>query len=99
MNKEIPMDLKHLRYFVVVAELEHVTRAAEQLMVSQPFLTKIIKQLEKEIGVDLFDHVGRKISLNRYGKAYYARIKKCFLELENAQNEVNELSGRDKQTV
>ncbi len=93
------MELKHLRYFIQVAKLEHVTQAAEVLMVSQPFLTKIIRQLEEELGVDLFDHVGRKIQLNEFGKAFYIRAQKILHDLESAQSELNEMSGRVQNTI
>ena len=62
------MELRDLRYFCTAAETEHISRAAEKLGVSQPFLTKIITQLEDELGCALFDHVGRRVQLNRYGK-------------------------------
>ena len=53
------MDLLQLRYFIAVAETEHVTHAAESLNVAQPALTKTIKKLEKEIGFPLFKRKGR----------------------------------------
>lgn len=93
------MELKYLRYFMVVAELQHITAAAEQLMVSQPFLTKIIHQLEAELGVELFDHVGRKIQLNAFGSAFYKHTQNILCELENAQAEIKEMSGRLTNTV
>jgi DNA-binding transcriptional LysR family regulator len=95
----LSMELKHLRYFALAAELQHITQAAEQLLVSQPFLTKIINQLEDELGVELFDHVGRKIKLNEFGWSYYVRVKSILRELESAQNEVAEMAGRAKHTV
>lgn len=88
------MELKQLEYFCVVAELEHVTRAAENLNLSQPYLTKTIKQLEAELGVDLFDHGGRKIRLNEFGKIYYKYVKNVLETLVNAQEEMDELKGR-----
>ena len=93
------MELKHLRFFSVVAELQHITAAAEQIMVSQPFLTKCINQLEAELGVELFDHVGRKIQLNEAGNAFYKHTQNILHELENAQTEMKEMSGRLAHTV
>ncbi len=93
------MELKHIRFFNEVAKLEHITKAAEQLMVSQPFLTKSIKQLETELGVPLFDHVGRKIKLNNYGLALYVHTKNIMFELENAHAEIKDMADRLSNTV
>lgn len=93
------MEMKQLLFFRRTAELEHMTRAAEQLMVAQPFLSKTIAALEDELGVPLFDHVGRQIKLNDYGRAFYARVQRIFLELEDAQKELDDLSLRKEQGV
>lgn len=93
------MDIRDLRYFCVTAELEHVTKAAEQLGVSQPFLTRIIGQLEKEIGVPLFDNVGRKIKLNQFGSAFYNLAKKALAEFDNVTIEMDKLLDRHEQTI
>lgn len=55
------MDLLQLRYFIAVAETEHVTHAAESLNVAQPALMTTIKKLEKEIGFPLFERKGREL--------------------------------------
>jgi len=88
------MELKHVKYFCVVAETENVTAAAEIMDVSQPYLTKKIKQLEEELGVDLFDHVGRNIRLNEYGKSYYKNAKGMLEMISHAQDELDELKGK-----
>lgn len=61
------MDLLQLRYFKKVAELENMTRAAEELIVAQPAISKMIHQLESELECKLFDRVGRNIKLNNEG--------------------------------
>ena len=66
------MELKQLSFFKRTAELEHMSRAAEELLVSQPYLSKTISDLEGELGAPLFDHKGRNIVLNYCGKAFYA---------------------------
>lgn len=88
------MELKHIEYFCAVAETENVTLAAQNLMVSQPYLTKKIKQLETELGVPLFDHVGRNIRLNEYGKHYYEYAKTILQALDNAQDRLDEMKGK-----
>lgn len=64
------MNLDHLRYFVKLSELQHYTRAAEQLCISQPSLSHAISQLESELGVPLFEKSGRNTVLTRYGEEF-----------------------------
>src|SRR5262245_46066274 len=59
------MELRHLRYFVSVAEAASVSQAASRVHVSQPALSRQIRDLETELGVRLFDRVGRRIQLIR----------------------------------
>ncbi len=68
------MDLYQLRYFQRVAQHENITKASEQLHVSQPALSRSIKSLESELGIDLFDRVGRKIVLNDNGKVFLKAV-------------------------
>jgi DNA-binding transcriptional LysR family regulator len=93
------MEIRDLQYFCMTAELEHVTKAADKLGVAQPFLTKVIGQLEKEIGVPLFDNVGRKIKLNEYGEVFYFHAKKILTELDNLRNNMDELIDRRSHTI
>lgn len=62
------MEFTQIKYFRKVAELQHVSRAAEELMITQPTLTKTIRNLENELEVPLLDHVGRNIELSEYGE-------------------------------
>ncbi|EFF78619.1 LysR family transcriptional regulator [Achromobacter piechaudii] len=66
------MELRHLRYFVVTAEAQHFTRAAEILGMAQPPLSQQIRQLEQEVGTPLFDRTGRGVVLNDAGRAFLA---------------------------
>ncbi len=92
------MELKHITYFCSVADTENVTAAAQELLVSQPYLSKKIGELEAELGVKLFDHVGRNIKLNEYGKTYYKYAKSVLETLENGQDILNELQGKKDTT-
>lgn len=86
----------HLEYFCVAARLEHITRAAEELSITQPSLSKAIAQLEDELGVQLFDRVGRQIRLNHYGEALLKRVERASQELEQAQREINDLASGEE---
>ncbi|MDF2592634.1 MAG: transcriptional regulator, LysR family [Clostridia bacterium] len=90
------MEILQLKYFEVVAKYEHITRAAEELCISQPSLSKVIARLEKELGVMLFDRQGRNIHLNSYGKAFLKRVERIFLELEDGKKELAEMSGLEQ---
>ena len=69
------MELRDLRFFCLTAELGTVTKAAERLYVSQPFVTKVIHQLEEEMGVRLFDLEKRRLVLNDNGLYFYKSAK------------------------
>jgi LysR family transcriptional activator of glutamate synthase operon len=93
------MDLHQLKYFQTVARLEHVTRAAEELYIAQPSLSKAIARLEEELGVPLFDHHGRRIQLNQFGRAFLRRVERAFAELEEGQREVADMADTERGLV
>lgn len=69
------MTLIQLRYFYVIAKYENYRRASEILNVSQPSLTKQIKNLEIELGIKLFEKDGRGVKLNKYGLIFFEETK------------------------
>lgn len=66
------MNLFYLRYFVTLAHMQHYTKAAEQLCISQPSLSHAISQMEKELGLPLFEKSGRKTTLTCFGEEFLA---------------------------
>lgn len=68
LHKKKDMDLRHTRTFVTVAELGTVSRAAAHLRISQPALSRQIANLEEELGLKLFDRVGRRLLLTSDGE-------------------------------
>lgn len=93
------MELQQLLYFRKVAELQHFTRAAEALAVSQPALSRAVAHLEDELGVRLFEREGRNVRLNRYGQAFLIRVERILQEVEAARHEMADLAGTERGTV
>lgn len=93
------MELHQLRCFQKVAQLEHMSIAAEQLHIAQPSLSKSISRLEKALGGPLFDRKGRHIKLNSAGKAYLQRVERIFQELEDGEREVKTLAGAEENLI
>ncbi|AJY75919.1 LysR family transcriptional regulator [Paenibacillus beijingensis] len=93
------MELLQLEYFRTVAKLEHMTRAAEQLRIAQPALSKTIARLEKDVGVPLFDRQGRQIRLNTFGKAFLDKVEAALTLLEEGRKEVSELAGLEHGSI
>lgn len=85
------MELLQLKYFLMVAKTEHMTLAAQQLNVSQPVLSKSINKLEDELGVLLFERVGRRIQLNDAGKTFQKAINNVIKMLDYSIKEVQNL--------
>ncbi|WP_144552314.1 LysR family transcriptional regulator [Peribacillus simplex] len=82
------MDWHQINYFQKVASVQHITRAAEQLSISQPALSRSISKLEDELGVQLFDRKGRNIYLNRYGKMFLNRVEQSIKQIEIGKQEI-----------
>lgn len=89
------MELSQLKYFHTLSKLEHFTRAAEELHISQPSLSKSIANLEAELGVQLFDRYNRSVHLNGYGRALLAHVEKILYEVDEAAVELRDMKTGD----
>ncbi len=87
------MELRHLRYFEAVARHSHVTRAASELHIAQPALSKQISQLEQELGVALFDRIGRNVRLTEAGESLLPHVHAILAQVESARAEMAERVG------
>jgi DNA-binding transcriptional LysR family regulator len=87
------MELRHLRYFVAVAETENVSRAALKLHVSQPALSRQIRDLEDEIGFQLLERTAKSVSLTEAGRVFLkeacALLKQAESAVEKARSVAN----------
>jgi DNA-binding transcriptional LysR family regulator len=86
------MELRHLRYFVAVAEALSFTKAAENLHLAQPSLTRQIKDLEAEIEVRLIDRSGKRISLTQEGESFLLDARRLLAECVQSVQAVQRLS-------
>ena len=93
------MELRHLRYFVAVAEQLHFRHAAEIMHVAQPALSQQIKQLEEEIGVTLFERSRHKVHLTPAGKAFYENAQRILKQADRAVMKARKVEFGDAGTI
>jgi len=92
------MNIKDLKYFLTVSELEHFGKAADKCCISQPTLSGQIKKLEEELGVALFERTNRRVLLTDTGKQIANSARRILREVdiihETARSSTNPLSGK-----
>lgn len=93
------MNLRQLYYFKAIAELEHYTRAAEKLYVSQSSLSHAIQELEDELNVEFFVKKGRNVELTKYGKMFLPYVQKTIETLETGKAKLADYINPNTGTV
>ena len=93
------MELRHLRYFVAVADELSFTRGAEKLRIAQPSLTRQIRDLEDELGVRLLDRTKKKVTLTKEGEFFLERSKRLLGLSDELVQGVHELDHKVSHTV
>jgi DNA-binding transcriptional LysR family regulator len=93
------MELRHLRYFVAVAEALHISRAAEKLHVAQPAVSEQIRKLERDLGVELLDRTRRRIALTDAGAAFLAEARRVLEDAQQARLAARSAQEREASRV
>ena len=85
------MNYNHLKYFSVLAHLQHYTKAADLLGISQPSLSNAISNMERELGAFLFEKQGRNVHLTKYGKRYLEYVDQSLQILETGKKDLSSM--------
>ena len=93
------MNLKQLRYFLVVAEEKQITAAAQRLYIAQPPLSYQLKQLEKELGAQLFKRTAHGIELTDAGQIFQSYANEIISLAQNAENQVHKTISGELGTI
>ncbi len=87
------MNLNQLLYFKAVSETGSISRAAAELLITQPAVSKQIKALENELGEKLFDRIGKKVFLTHAGEMLYTHVEKILRTVDEAKTAVRDISA------
>lgn len=90
------MELRHLRYFVAVAEEQNVTRAAARLHISQPPLSRQVRDLENELGVALFEHTAKAVRLTEAGRVFLNEAQAVLHRADEAIHAVKAVANGER---
>lgn len=93
INGALPMDLRDLRYFETIAELQHLGRASARLHRTQPALTSSIRRLEADCGAALFEKSGRGIRLTEAGRVLQKWAQRMRFDVEDARRELSTIGA------
>lgn len=93
------MEIRQLRYFIEVAEREHISEAAVHLHVAQSAVSRQIANLEDELGVELFERVGRNVKLTPIGKIFLEHSISALQAIDYAKKQIDEYLDPDKGTI
>ena len=93
------MNSLEIQYFLTIVKYGSFTEAAQALSVSQPAISKQIRQLEAELGCSLFTRSGRTLSLTEAGQAYHAYFQQCRFQLDLLKNRLEEPKKDGKPTI
>src|SRR5438309_11471004 len=90
------VELRHLRYFVAVAEMENVSRAALKLHVSQPALSRQIRDLEDEIGFCLLERTAKSVRLTEAGRAFLNDARELLRQADEAVKKARAIASEEQ---
>ena len=93
------MELTQIKYFLEVAETQHMTKSAEKLHISQPSLTQSIHRLEESLGVPLFMSKGRNIVLTEYGKYFQKKVEPIMAALDDLPEQMKLMAKLSTETI
>lgn len=93
------MKFHQLRDFLAIVEKQNISSAAKFLGIAQPSLSRSVRDLEKELGVPMFERHARGVALTEMGRIFYKRARIMMRELEKAREEIGELHGQVRGTL
>lgn len=95
----LKMQIRQLRYFLDIARTEHLTQSAQNLFVTQSTLSHGLRQLEQELGIKLFDRLGRGLKLSQAGSLFRAHAGRALQEIEAGRMALADLTGLQSGTL